>query len=173
MLKIAGCILIFAGCTSLGFIKSFGLCGKAAQRVGKTRFELIRPLAVGGDHMQTGSSGEDIHESVGAKTMLVSDVLHSCSLCMKEQRPLADSWEAALSENAKNCPLHERDTAVLRDIAAGLGRSDAKGQQDIIKPAVIRLETCLADAGEQEKKQGRMYRGLGMAAGAVIAVMLI
>ena len=31
----------------------------------------------------------------------------------------------------------------------------------------------VTDAGEQEKKQGRMYRGLGMAAGAVIAVMLI
>ena len=170
MLKIAGCILIFAGCTSLGFIKSSGYA--ARRRELENALELIRLLAVEITYRQDHLAKTFMKVSK-LKRCWFSDVLRSCSLCMKEQRPLADSWEAALSENAKNCPLHERDTAVLRDIAAGLGRSDAKGQQDIIKPAVIRLETCLADAGEQEKKQGRMYRGLGMAAGAVIAVMLI
>lgn len=170
MLKIAGCILIFAGCTSLGFIRASGYA--ARRRELENALELIRLLAVEITYRQDHLAKTFMKVSQ-LKRCWFSDVLSSCSLCMKEQKPFADSWETALSENAKNCPLHERDTTVLRDIAAGLGRSDAKGQQDIIKPAVIRLEACLADAGEQEKKQGRMYRGLGMAAGAVIAVMLI
>lgn len=170
MFRIAGCILIFAGCTSLGFIKASGYA--ARRRELENALELIRLLAVEITYRQDHLAKTFIKVSQ-LKKCWFSDVLSSCSLYMKEQKPLADSWEAALRKNAKNCPLHERDTEVLRDIAAGLGRSDAKSQQDIIKPAVIRLEAGLADAAEQEKKQGRMYRGLGMAAGTVIAVMLI
>ncbi len=44
MLKIAGCILIFAGCTSLGFIKSSGYA--ARRRELENALELIRLLAV-------------------------------------------------------------------------------------------------------------------------------
>lgn len=103
MLKIAGCILIFAGCTSLGFIKSSGYA--ARRRELENALELIRLLAVEITYRQDHLAKTFMKVSE-LKRCWFSDVLHSCSLCMKEQRPLADSWEAALSENAKNCPLH-------------------------------------------------------------------
>ena len=73
----------------------------------------------------------------------------------------------------EKCPLKEQDIEVLRDLAMGLGKSDIKGQQSFMRPAMIRLENLLKEARVQEQKQSRMYKGLGVAAGIVIAVILI
>ena len=83
MLKIAGCILIFAGCTSLGFIKSSGYA--ARRRELENALELIRLLAVEITYRQDHLAKTFMKVSE-LKRCWFSDVLHSCSLCMKETR---------------------------------------------------------------------------------------
>lgn len=70
-------------------------------------------------------------------------------------------------------PLQQYDMEILKDLVLGLGKSDTAGQSRVLEPTAIRLKQQLEAAKEQEKRQGRMYRGLGVSAGVVIVIMII
>ena len=170
MFRLMGCILIFISCSCLGFIKASSYKARTIEL--ENTLELIRLL-----NMEIVYKKESLAKTFKKvsemKSCWFSQVLRSCSLSMQKQNTLKDSWQKALEDNMKNCPLKENDIKILQDISIGLGKSDIRGQKNIMEPAVIRMETSLTEARQQEKKESRMYRGLGVAAGVVIAVMLI
>lgn len=170
MLRLLGCILIFISCSSMGFIKA--LSYKARTTELENTLELIRLLNM--EIIYKKDSLAKVFERVSCmKSCWFACVLKECSIHMKHQKTLEFSWQQALIKNAENCPLKTSDIKILEDISAGLGKSDVSGQKKFMEPAVIRMETSLTEAREQEKKQSKMYRGLGVAAGTVIAVILI
>lgn len=107
------------------------------------------------------------------KDCWISEVFNSCAEELRAQKPLNESWYAAMQTHINRCPLGRNETDIIRDISMGLGKSDINGQSKIFTPAIIRLEKCLKDAAEQEHKQGKMYIGLGIAAGIAAAIILI
>lgn len=170
MFRLFGCILIFVGCSSLGFIKASSYRSRTVEL--ENTLELIRLLDM--EIVYKRDSLAKVFERVSyMKVCWFSEVLKVCSDVMKQQKTLEESWQLSLEQNTKNCPLNKNDIEILKDISIGLGKSDISGHKNLIEPAVIRMQTSLAGAREQEKKQSKMYRGLGIAAGAVIAVILI
>lgn len=170
MLRLTGCILIFISCSSLGFIKASSYKARTGEL--ENTLELIRLL-----NMEIVYKRDSLAKTFGKvsamKNCWFSKVLRDCSIFMNSQNTLEYSWQTALENNMKSCPLNENDISILKDMAIGLGKSDINGQKNLMEPAVIRMETSLAEAKEQERKQSRMYKGLGVAAGVVIAIMLI
>ena len=65
------------------------------------------------------------------------------------------------------------DREKLTDLFLGRGRSDTRGQQQILEPALYRLEQQICKAQELEYKMGKMYRSLGLAAGVVAAILVL
>ena len=63
------------------------------------------------------------------------------------------AWRRAIDENISACPLDQRDIAILKDIPTGLGKSDVQGQRNVIEPAVMRIQSHLTEAVEQEKNR--------------------
>lgn len=170
MLRIMGCIMIFISCTSLGFLKA------SSYRARITELESIAELMKLLDMEITyrrDSLTRAFSKVSAAKPCWFAGVLKSCSVMMTERNSLGDSWNRALAESMGRCPLNESDIAILQDFSLGLGKSDVRGHRSIMEPAMMRLEESLRDARQQEQRQGKMYRGLGAAAGVVIAVILI
>jgi len=170
MIRFLGCLLIAAGCTVAGFLKSISYKERTAEL--QNIIEMMKLM-----HMEMVYKKETLRKTfqhvAGLKSCWLGNVLLECSRKLAEQCPLHEAWREALEEEKKKCPLHEKDIAVLNDMVLGLGRSDADGQQRVLEAAVIRLRGCLEDAEEEEVRQGRMYCGLGAAAGVVIAIILI
>lgn len=170
MLRFIGCVLIFISCTSLGFLKASSYRARIAELESVT--ELLKLL-----DMEITYRRDSLARAFGkvsdAKPCWFAGVLKDCSVMMAERNSLVDSWNGALAKSMEECPLNRQDIAILQDLALGLGKSDIKGHRSIMEPAMMRLGENLNDARRQEQKQGKMYRGLGAAAGVVIAVILI
>lgn len=107
------------------------------------------------------------------KTCWFSQVLQRCSLMLAEQDSLQDAWQKAMQEYEKESPLVKQDIEILSDLALGLGRSDSQGQSRLFEPALLRLDLQLQQARDEQRRQGRMYKGLGTAVGVVIVIMII
>lgn len=170
MLRITGCAVIFLCCTSLGMIKS--LTFRERRKELENTLELIRLL-----EMEISYRKETLYKAFERTSHLkecwMSDVFASCAGYLRKQDTLKDAWDSAMTLHMRSCPLGRTETDVIKDISMGLGRSDTGGQAKVFTPAILRLEKCLSEAQEQELKQGRMYRGLGVAAGIVAAVIMI
>ena len=170
MLRIMGCLLIIAGCTAAGFFKSLSYKERTAEL--QDIIEMLKLMHIEIVYKKE-PLGKTFKHAAVMKRCWFAEVMQRCSRRLEEQRPLYEAWREALREKKRECPLHEKDIAVLNDLVLGLGRSDAEGQQKILDAAALRFRGCLEDAGEQELRQGRMYCGMGAAAGVVIAVILI
>lgn len=107
------------------------------------------------------------------KTCWFSQVLQRCSVMLAEQDSLQDAWQKAMQEYEKESPLVKQDIEILSDLALGLGRSDSQGQSRLFEPALLRLDLQLQQARDEQRRQGRMYKGLGTAVGVVIVIMII
>ena len=170
MLKIAGCILIFASCCGAGFIKAASYRARRAEL--ENTLELVRLLGM--EICYRKDSLKKTFETVSSrKECWFASILSECGKMMGEHVPLTQAWNSSLKELESRCPLAEKDIEILGDMSMGLGRSDAGSQKDLLTPAIARLEENVREAKEQELSQGRMYRGLGIAAGTVISIMLI
>ena len=155
MLRITGCAVIFLCCTSLGMIKS--LTFRERRKELENTLELIRLL-----EMEISYRKETLYKAFERTSHLkecwMSDVFASCAGYLRKQDTLKDAWDSAMTLHMRSCPL---------------GRTETGGQAKVFTPAILRLEKCLSEAREQELKQGRMYRGLGVAAGIAAAVIMI
>lgn len=170
MFKILGCILVFTGSTCIGIIKSASY--KARRTELENTMELLRMLQMNITYRKDALQKTFIR-TADLKECWFSELLRSCSNMLAEHMTIEDAWQISIDRNMALCPLYHNDLEILKDIAMGLGKSDIKGQADIFEPALLRLTAALSEAAELEKKQGRMYRSLGMAAGLVIVILLL
>lgn len=170
MIRLISCILIFICCTSMGFIKAASYRSRTEEL--ENIIEMIRLLDMEITYRKESLAKAFLKVSE-VKVCWFSHVLKKCSSMMNSGSSLTHSWKQAVNENINRCPLKEKDIYILEDISSGLGKSDVEGHKNFIEPMLQRLETGLAEAIEQEKNMGRMYRGLGIASGIVIAVILI
>lgn len=169
MFRIMGCVLIFISCSSLGFLKASSYKARTLEL--ESILEMIKLLDMEITYRRD-SLAKAFEKVSYMKGCWFSEVLKACS-AMMGTNTMEQSWQLALEENMDKCPLKEKDIEVLRDFSMGLGKSDIKGQKNYLEPAMLRIEASLAEARAQEQSQSRMYRGLGIAAGVVIAVILI
>lgn len=69
--------------------------------------------------------------------------------------------------------LDKRDTAIIRELLNGLGKTDTDGQISMLEMNKKLLQNRLEQAREEYSKKGRMYRSVGVLVGVGAAVMLI
>lgn len=170
MLKLAGNIIIFMCCTALGFLKAVSY--KDRRKEIESIIELLELMKIEISYRKDPLP-KTLRRVAESKSCWFSDVMNECAELIDMQKPLIDSWEIAVSNNMNKCPLTKEDLLVIRDIPMGLGRSDSDNQEKVLKPIGIRLRERYDLSLEIEKKQGRMFRSMGIATGAVIVIILI
>lgn len=69
--------------------------------------------------------------------------------------------------------LNKEDRDVLSDFLKSLGSSGVYGQEKIFNLALQNLKINIKEAGEEAKKNTKLYRYLGICFGAMIAIFLL
>lgn len=81
------------------------------------------------------------------------------------------AWEEAIEE--ENTELRKEDKEVLKELGVLLGKTDVEGQISQIKVTNIFLEEQIEKAGQERKKNEKLYKTLGMVTGLAIIIVLI
>lgn len=89
-----------------------------------------------------------------------------------KEKSFRQSWcEAA--ESCKIYGLKKCDTELLMDVGRKLGASDLDGQISVIKLWQTELSAAISSAEADYIGKAKLYRTLGVLAGAFIAIMLV
>lgn len=82
------------------------------------------------------------------------------------------NWSNAIKE-VPPLNLKESDLEILSDIGKNLGTSDIEGQLSMLSLQRAELEALISSAEAECERKSKLYRSLGVLAGAFISVMLI
>lgn len=100
----------------------------------------------------------------------VGNIFEFAANNMKEETA-GVAWENALKEVPHNFNIE--DEAVLKNLSKMLGQTDLEGQLSEIEVVNQFLTSQLENAGEERRKNEKMYRTLGLVSGLTIAIILI
>lgn len=100
----------------------------------------------------------------------VGNIFEFATNKMKEETA-GNAWETALKEVPHS--FNVEDQAVLKNLSKMLGQTDLEGQLSEIEIVNQFLTSQLENAGEERRKNEKMYRTLGLVAGLTIAIILI
>ena len=83
------------------------------------------------------------------------------------------SWNSAIENNKQDLSLNNEDLNIIKGLGNMLGKTDVDGQLSEIKLSMSFLDTQIAMAEEECKKNEKMYRTLGTIFGLAIIIILI
>ncbi len=86
---------------------------------------------------------------------------------------LKTSWNNAIENNKRDLSLNNEDLNIIKSLGNMLGKTDVDGQLSEIKLSMSFLDTQIAIAEEECKKNEKMYRTLGTIFGLAIIIILI
>ena len=170
MLKLMGALLLAGGAAAVGFSAAAGLNRRVRTlRVLLEALELIeREISFQLTPM------DQLLERLSKRTPPPAGGFFACCRAGLEQlgeRSLAQIWREALAQNSMGLAQQELDTlAGLGDL---LGRYDGAGQQEALAQVRLQLAQDLRQAEKDREKRGRMYRVLGVTAGAFLVIVLL
>lgn len=108
-----------------------------------------------------------------SKDTLASKILLRCRENIEAGKSMQESWKEAVSELTNKSCLTETDKKILYDLGIQLGKSNVKGQSDLLLLTQQKIEMQLAEADTDRHSKGKMYSGLGFSLGIVITVLLV
>ena len=110
---------------------------------------------------------EDIYEHMNTN---VSYIFKEANEKMKE-KTAGQAWQEAL--NAKPNNLNKEDINVLQGLTNLLGKTNLEGQVSQIELTSSFLDNQIKKAEEEEKKNRKMYKTLGVVMGLATVIILI
>lgn len=166
MVRLAGAVLVWLGCT---------LCGvRAAAELGRhtrlleslvcTLEQMERELVL--SHIPLPELLERIGRSAPGPAAQLFAV---CGRLLKQEYSFAQAWAGAVAE----LDLPQEERACLSGLGTLLGRFDAREQGESVNRVRRELEQWAVRARERQQAYGRVYGMLGITAGSVLVIMLV
>ncbi|HWQ79279.1 MAG TPA: stage III sporulation protein AB [Anaerovoracaceae bacterium] len=102
-------------------------------------------------------------------------LLETAAGMLKNQavRDLPDCWREAVETAYCESALNKEDRRILTDLGIDLGKTDMESQTAMFLRTFSLLEVQAAEAAEEKKIKGKMYKSLGTAIGFLIVIILI
>ena len=170
MLKLLGALLLAGGTAAIGFSAAAGL-----GRHIRTLRALLEALELMEREISFQLTPMDqLLERLAGRTRSPAGDFFACcrdGLDRLGERSLAGIWRDALAAIPMGLTPQERDT--MDGLGDLLGRYDADGQSEALEQARLQLLQDLRRAEEEREKRGRMYRVLGLTAGAFLVIVLL
>ena len=83
------------------------------------------------------------------------------------------AWAWAVSDVYSDTALLEKDKEILSEVGIELGKTDLENQQSLFVRVFSRLEQQIAEAEEEKRTKGKVYRSLGTAIGILVVIVLL
>jgi stage III sporulation protein AB len=109
------------------------------------------------------------------KEGMSATLLESAGLLLSSRNAfdLPDCWQEAVETAYMESALNKEDRRILTDLGIELGKTDMTNQSGMFQRTVSLLEAQTAEAAEEKKTKGKMYKSLGAAMGVLIVIVLI
>jgi stage III sporulation protein AB len=85
----------------------------------------------------------------------------------------SEAWEMAVRQCIRTTALNREDEEILLSFGKMLGNTDTEGQIKNIRLTLEQLALQEDKAEESRKKNGNMYRNLGMLGGIAVVIVLL
>lgn len=155
MLRFLSALAVTASSIAIGFSLSL---------------RLSRRGAVLGDYIALLDTAADrMTYTAGNLAAVFSD--NFAGVAFDPERPFADQWEAMAARYRD--VLRREDIAVLEAFADGLGRGDLQTELNHIRLYQSLLRERMAQAGEDCRKKGSLYRILPFSIGLVLTILIL
>ncbi|NLM37643.1 MAG: stage III sporulation protein AB [Firmicutes bacterium] len=169
-MRIFGALLVMAASTAAGWIYGALL---------KKRWQLLNALIQGFQWLGTeiGYGSVPLGEAftrIGARLPKEVQALFTgfaAALNGAAGLTADEAWQESLTQNRDGLALTAEDWAVLSDFGRTLGTTDREHQVSAIRQTIARLTHQATEAEGEYRKNERLYRYLGMAAGALVVLV--
>ncbi|TBX08737.1 stage III sporulation protein SpoAB [Clostridium perfringens] len=115
-------------------------------------------------------------ESIALKAKSpIKELFNEISLKLKnnEVENVYMAFKESINEHKKEMNLRNKDFEILLDLSKSLGETNVEGQIKIFNLAKEKLDIELEIAEDECNKNTKVYRYLGVAVGAMIAIFLV
>lgn len=168
LLKLSGMLLILICTTSIG-IAMAGLLSKRVQQLecgicvlGALQSELSYSLA---------PPDEVVARLEQMESLAQAAFLPACASLCRQGVPFPNAWRQAVQE--QRAELNEEDIHILAGLADSVGQSDLEGQLSRVSQAKEQLQIQLDGARARCATHSKLYRTMGLLAGAFIVIVFI
>lgn len=96
----------------------------------------------------------------------------AAGLCDGSGRSAEECWRLALGVHWPQTAMKQNEREIMQRLGGTLGISDRTDQEKHLQLAVLQLQAEEANACEDERKYGRMWRSLGLLGGLLIAILM-
>lgn len=173
MIKIAGIVLLLIMSALTGCFAAEGLKKRVkALRQIRIMLETLR-LMIRYEALEVSEIARRLSEDPKLSDLKFLSPLHEYTEEYLHSGGMTffEAWDRAVSENSEY--LLAEDISLLRRVGGSLGTCDCDGQIAALSLCCAEADRLTADAEEQYKAKGRLYRSLGAIAGALIAVIAV
>lgn len=171
MITIIGSFLLIAASTMLGISKSNALKTKAhilsslISALEQIKGELITL------HMPIAELAQKLSNEAPVEIQPFFCILHK-NLNRLGDESFADIWTASVLQSSQlHLTQEEQNTLCL--LGLSLGRYELETQETVLNQVITRFTGFYNEARDAARVQGRVYTGLGVAAGLMLSVVLI
>lgn len=170
-MKLLGAVLLFFVCTMMGFWKARQYV-KRSEELRQLRGSLSAletEITYGATplHLACQQIGEREPGAVGRFFTHFAK-----QLSQSEGRATFECWQQALFDMKSELSLREQDRTILIRLGNKLGLSDKRDQLHHLRLAQTTLEAEEAHAIRERDKYEKMYRNLGVLAGALLVILM-
>lgn len=170
--KLLGAALVLIATTMTGFHFAKKLSERTAQ---------LRELQMGLQMLETeiyyGSTPLEVALlKISQQTKgIIGKIFERCALYLKklDGAGTADCWERAWQELAPRLSLKKEEQEWLHHFGHIIGASDREDQQKHIKLLMAHLYKTEQDAKDEQSKNEKMYKTLGVLFGLVIVILML
>ena len=162
-MKLIGAAIVIAVSTRLGFMKAESL---------NRRANLLEQLCSGLEILKSeiAYSGTDLEKAlIRAETLTDSGGLFKAAAEDLGAVGISAAWEKAVEERIAD----KGDRAAIERLGAVLGKTDARGQTEHISYTAALVRARAKDAKAAYAKYGRLYKSVGVLAGAAAVLILL
>lgn len=165
MLKLLGAVVLFSGISWCGWQKAqwYQRHLECLHTWRRSLMEGERQLCDLG--MQTASYLEWMADQSGLKQMAMR-----CLNGLEWEERFSLTWTSAIRE--ANFPLYEEEMNALISLGEVLGQYDESRQRQSLSYVGTRIQDAIRQGEEEKQRLGKMWRLLGMGAGAFAVVLL-
>ena len=170
-MRAAGAAALVFGCVLLGLLQTQRLIRRR-----QTLAEAAQALRFIGSELQSRQTPlPDIFEQLSESCSLGFGELF-CGLAQQMKSPEGESFQSLWKRQVKSSrqiSLSPEQRLELCRLGASLGRYEVGEQTAALESCIERLERQLLLAQEKEREGKRLYTGLGLAAGLMLAAALL
>lgn len=171
-LKILGCLFIMTSTIAIGW----GKAEELKERVKRLEELKSMMLFLQGElrfhHAALSEAFENVSERIGEP---LREFLRETAerLEKREGEGFEAIWDEASEKLLTKEGFRAEDGQLLDYLRGSLGYLDLALQTETLNQTIFRTDEALAAAKEEQRQKGRLYRTMGVTAGAVLTLLII